>query len=73
MGIVMKVEVCIEGINDIVRSELKDTLKNLQDDLKRRKAGNSIAIFHMTKDEDVAELQRHIEAIKLVLKYYGGV
>jgi hypothetical protein len=73
MGIVMKVEVCIEGINDIVCSELKDTLKNLQDDLKRRKAGNSIAIFHMTKDEDVAELQRHIEAIKLVLKYYGGV
>jgi hypothetical protein len=73
MGIVMKVEVCIEGVNDIVRSELKDTLKNLQDDLKRRKAGNSIAIFHMTKDEDVDELQRHIEAFKLVLKYYGGV
>lgn len=69
----MKVEVCIEGVNDIVRSELKDTLKNLQDDLKRRKAGNSIAIFHMTKDEDIAELQRHIEAFKLVLKYYGGV
>jgi len=71
MGVVMKIEVCIEGVSAIVRSELNETLKCLQDDLKRRKAGKSIAIFHMEKDEDVAEMQRHIEAIKLVLRYYG--
>ena len=73
MGVVMKLEVCIEGVNAIVRAELNETLKCLQDDLKRRKKGNSIAIFHMDKSEDVAEIQRHIDAIKLVLRYYGEV
>lgn len=67
----MKIEVCIEGVNDIIRTDLGETLKNLKDDLKRRKKDNSIAIFHMDKDEDVAEIQRHIDAIKLVLRYYG--
>lgn len=68
----MKIEVCIEGVNDIIRTDLGEALKNLKDDLKRRKKGNSIAIFHMDKNEDVAELQRHIDAFKLVLKYYGA-
>ena len=68
----MKIEVCIEGVNAIVRSELNETLKCLKDDLKRRKKGNSIAIFHMNKDEDVAELNRHIDAYKVVLRYYGA-
>lgn len=69
----MKLEVCIEGVSAIVRSELNETLKCLKDDLKKRKDDSSIAIFHMDKAEDVAELQRHIEAIKLVLRYYGEV
>ena len=68
----MKIEVCIEGVNDIVRSDLTNSLDNLKDDLKRRKKGDSVAIFHMEKDEDIAELQRHIDAFNLVLRYYGA-
>ena len=68
----MKIEVCIEGVDDIVRSDLTNSLDNLKDDLKRRKKGDSIAIFHMEKDEDIAELKRHIEAFELVLRYYGA-
>lgn len=68
----MKIEVCIEGVNDIVRSDLTNSLDNLKDDLKRRKKGDSVAIFHMEKDEDIAELKRHIEAFELVLRYYGA-
>lgn len=68
----MKIEVCIEDVNDIVRSDLTNSLDNLKDDLKRRKKGDSIAIFHMEKDEDIAELKRHIEAFELVLRYYGA-
>ena len=68
----MKIEVCIEGVNDIVRSDLTNSLDNLKDDLKRCKKGDSIAIFHMEKDEDIAELKRHIEAFELVLRYYGA-
>ena len=72
MGCVMKIEVCIEGVNDIVRSDLTNSLDNLKDDLKRRKKGTSIAIFHLKKDEDIAELERHVEAFKLVMRYYGA-
>lgn len=68
----MKIEVCIEGVNDIVRSDLTNSLDNLKDDLKRRKKGDSVAIFHMEKDEDIAELQKHIDAFSLVLRYYGA-
>ena len=68
----MKVEVCIEDVNDIVRSDLTNSLDNLKDDLKRRKKGDSVAIFHMEKDEDIAELQKHIDAFNLVLRYYGA-
>lgn len=68
----MKVEVCIEGVNDIIRADLKDTLKSLQQDLKRRKAGGNLAIFHTDAKQDIAELQRHIDALKLVLRYYGA-
>jgi hypothetical protein len=72
MGFTVKVELCVEGMGAIVRAELGETFKNLKDDLKRRKKGNSIAIFHMDKDEDVAELERHVEAFKLVMRYYGA-
>ena len=68
----MKIEVCIEGVNDIVRSDLTNSLSSLKSDLKRRKKGDSVAIFHMEKDEDIAELKRHIEAFELVLRYYGA-
>ena len=68
----MKVEVCIEGVNDIIREDLTDTIKTLKTDLKRRKAGGTLAIFHMDKEADIAELQKHIDAFGLVLRYYGG-
>ena len=68
----MKIEVCIEGVTDIVRSDLGEVLKNLQDDLKRRKKGQQMAIFHMDEKQDIAELQRHVEAFKLVWRYYGA-
>ena len=69
----MKVDLCVEGMNTLVRAELKDDLKSLRADLKRRKRGEGCAIFHMNQVEDVKELQRHIDAFTLVLRYYGGV
>ena len=67
----MKVEVCVEGMNTFVRADLKDTLKSLQEDLKRRKAGGNLAIFHTDSRQDIDELKRHVDAFKLVLRYYG--
>lgn len=68
----MKIEVCIEGVNDIIRSDLSEVLKNLQDDLNRRKKGQQMAIFHVDKKKDIAQLKKHIDALKLVLRYYGA-
>ena len=68
----MKVELCIEGVTDIVRSELQEVLKLLKLDLKNVKNGSGISIFHTDRDEDIAEIKRNIEAFKTVLKYYGG-
>jgi hypothetical protein len=68
----MRVELCVEGMGAIVRAELGETLKNLKDDLKRRKNDTNIAIFHLKKDEDIAELERHVEAFKMVMRYYGA-
>jgi hypothetical protein len=68
----MKVELCIEGVNDIVRDELKETVKILKLDLKNVKNRSGISIFHVDRDEDIAEIKRHIEAFNIVLKYYGG-
>ena len=68
----MKIEVCIEGVNDIIRSDLSEVLKNLQDDLNRRKKGQQMAIFHVDKKKDIAQLKKHIDALKLVLPYSGA-
>jgi hypothetical protein len=68
----MKVEICVEGVNDIIRSELKETVKLLKLDLKNVKNRSGIAIFHVDRNKDIAEIKRHIEAFNIVLKYYGG-
>ena len=68
----MKVEVCSHGLDAIVRSDLKSVLHSLKRDLKARKSGKGVGIFDTDKAKDVAEIQRHIDAFKIVLKYYGG-
>jgi hypothetical protein len=68
----MKVEICSQGLDAIIRGDLKSVLDSLKRDLNVRKSGKGVCIFHMDKAEDVAEIQRHIDAFKIVLKYYGG-
>jgi len=68
----MKVEICSQGLDSIIRGDLKSVLDSLKRDLKARKSGKGVCIFHMDKTEDVAEIERHVDAFKVVLKYYGG-
>lgn len=68
----MKIELKSECIDGIVRADLMSVRKSLRDDLKRRKAGHGLAIFSLDKDEDVAEISRHIAAFDTVIKYYGA-
>ena len=66
----MKVELQSECITAIVRADLMSVRKHLRSDLKRRKAGHKLGIFSNDKNEDVAEIQRHIAALDTVIRYY---
>ena len=68
----MKIEISSDLLEEITAAELKLTLKSLQKDYKDRKAGKDIAIFNFDKAADLAELKQHIDAFKLVGRYYGA-
>lgn len=67
----MKIDVCAEQIESIIRDDLSKVLKNLEDDLNKRKLGKSIFIFHKNKNKDIKELKKHADALRLTLKYYS--
>lgn len=66
----MKIELHTETVEQLVREDLTTVLKSLRQDYKKRKAGQAIAVWHLDKDEDLAEFRRHIDAFQTVLKYY---
>lgn len=68
----MKIDICECTLEAVIRADVKGTLSSLKRDLKSRKSGRGAGIFHTDKDEDVAEIRRHIDAFHIVLKYYGG-
>jgi hypothetical protein len=68
----MKIEVSSDLLEEITAAELQRTMKQLQQDYKLRKSGKWMAIFDTDKAADLAELKRHIDAFKLVGKYYGA-
>lgn len=71
----MKYEIELESdyAEAVVRARLKHMLKTMKEDLRKRKLGVLPAgIFENDLAEDVKELNRHIDAFKLILKYYGG-
>jgi len=65
------VELDWDTVDGITTSTMKSLLQNLEVDLENRKAGTGMAIFHKDKKKDIAEINRHIDAFKTVLKYYG--
>jgi hypothetical protein len=67
----MKIEVSSDLLEEITAAELQRTMESLQKDYRDRKAGKQMYIFSSDKAADLAELKRHIEAFKLVGKYYG--
>ena len=65
------VELDWDTIDKVTTCSMKSVLENLEVDLENRKAGTGMAIFHKDKRKDIAEINRHIDAFKTVLKYYG--
>jgi hypothetical protein len=65
------VELDWDTIDKIATSSMKSLLENLEDDLEKRKDDTGMAIFEKDKESDIALIEKHIDAFKLVLKYYG--
>ena len=65
------VELDWDTIDKVATCAMKSVLENLEVDFENREAGIGMAIFDKNKKKDIAEIQRHIDAFKTVLKYYG--
>lgn len=66
------IELHDDTLNDIMRQELARHLEWFKSDIKARKKGKGLAYFDIDPKKDVKEIQKHADAFKLVLKYYGG-
>ena len=65
------VELDWDTVDQITTSSMESLVESLEVDLENRKDGTGMAIFHKDKKKDIAEINRHIDAFRTVLEYYG--
>ena len=64
------VELEWDAVDSIVVQVLKDQYNGLKEELDRRlNDKETLGIFLPDKEEDIAEIQRHLDSIKIVLSY----
>ena len=61
-----------ETMDKIAIAAMKDTFESLKTDLEKRKNGEEwMAIFDHDREKDIAEIEQHVNAFKIVLGYFG--
>ena len=65
------IEIDVDTVDSIVRTELKWCLMGMEQDLLLRKE-NGRAIYSNDKEEDLRKIQQMIDALKLVVDYYSA-
>ena len=66
----LTVELEWDAVHSIVVQVLKDQYNGLKEELDRRLNGKeTLGIFSNDKEEDIAEIQKHLDSIKTVLSY----
>ena len=64
------VELEWDAVDSIVVQVLKNQYNGLKKDLDRRRNDEeTLGIFSNDKEEDIAEIQKHLDSIKTVLSY----
>jgi len=64
------VELEWDAVDSIVVQVLKNQYNGLKEELDRRlNDKETLGIFLPDKEEDIAEIQRHLDSIKIVLQY----
>lgn len=62
-----------EQVDNIIISELKDNIDSLVNILKQDVPDEDyLGMFSNNREEDVVEIQKYINALELIVKYYGG-
>jgi len=67
-----RLTICDDDADKITVANLQETLENLQQDLSRRKNNKGYAIFELDKEKDIVEINKRINAINLIIDYFGG-
>jgi len=66
----LTVELDWDAVDSIVVQVLKDQYNGLKEELDRRlNDKETLGIFSNDKEEDIAELQKHLDSIKTVLSF----
>ena len=65
------IEMTYDQVDAIIIKELQTILQGLKDDREKRKNDEGMAIFDTDKKIDLYKLKEHINAVELILKYYG--
>lgn len=60
------------SLDKLMVSELQKTRQYFIRDLESRRAGKGDAFFHLDPSLDIIEIQSHIDAVNLLIAYYGG-
>lgn len=61
-----------DALQDAIVSALKQDLSYLKKDLAKVKKTKKGYVWSLDYKEDIAEINKHIAAYNLLIKYYGG-
>jgi transcription initiation factor IIE alpha subunit len=65
------IQMTYDQVDAITTTELTTILQGLKNDREQRKNDEGMAIFDTDKKADLKKLKEHINAIELILEYYG--
>jgi len=70
----MKIEASVETVHAIVVTDLKECMDDFMDSYNARSKGEiEFSVFDDDRDTDLAEIQKHIDALDLIIRYYNEV
>ena len=65
------VELDWDTVDNIVKTELKDTYESLKQDMVNRSCGHGYAIFDHDEAKDIGEIAETLYCLKRVAEYWG--
>jgi len=68
----IKLELTGEQIDKIIADEMAFFIKEFESNMRRVNKSSKGVFFHSEKEKDLEDLQKHLDAFKVVLNFYQG-